>query len=119
VIETGRERRDCGGYDRLEAYGWVARLPNPADGRSSLITLTAGEATLVAAAEQTFNDLLDELVGHAINADHVGAAGAALAALRQVLESARVGPCRIGHGPHQTSDLYCTCPGVRYPHGRE
>ena len=77
--------------DRLEAHGWVARIPNPADGRSSLITLTGEGAALVAAAEQTFNDLLDELVGRAIGEDQVGAAGAALAALRRALEQARVG----------------------------
>jgi MarR family transcriptional regulator, multiple antibiotic resistance protein MarR len=77
--------------DRLEAHGWVARLPNPADGRSSLIILTTSGAALVTEAEQTFNDLLDELVGSAISADQVGAAGAALAALRRALEHARVG----------------------------
>src|ERR1035441_5950639 len=48
--------------DRREARGWAARLPNPADRRSSLISLTASGAALVAEAERTFNDLLDELV---------------------------------------------------------
>jgi MarR family transcriptional regulator, multiple antibiotic resistance protein MarR len=77
--------------DRLEAHRWVARLPNPADGRSSLIILTAEGAALVTAAEQTFNDLIDELVGSAISPDQVDAAGAALAALRRALEHGRVG----------------------------
>jgi len=77
--------------DRLEARGWVARIPNPADGRSSLISLTTSGAALVTAAERTFNDVLGELVGSVISADQVGAAGAALAALRRALEHARVG----------------------------
>jgi DNA-binding MarR family transcriptional regulator len=77
--------------DRLEARGWAARLPNPADRRSSLISLTASGAALVAEAERTFNDLLDELIAPAISADQVEAAGVTLAALRRALEHARVG----------------------------
>ena len=79
------------GADRLEARGWVTRLPNPADGRSSLISLTASGAALVAEAEGTFRAHLDELLSPAISAGQVGAAGAALAALRRALESARAG----------------------------
>jgi MarR family transcriptional regulator, multiple antibiotic resistance protein MarR len=79
------------GVDRLETRGWVARVPNPSDGRSSLINLTAGGAALVAAAEQTFTDVLDELVSPAISADQVEAAAATLGALRRALEHARVG----------------------------
>jgi MarR family multiple antibiotic resistance transcriptional regulator len=77
--------------DRLEARGWVARLPNPADGRSSLISLTTSGAALVAEAERTFNDRLDELIAPAISADQVDAARATIAALRRALEHARVG----------------------------
>jgi MarR family multiple antibiotic resistance transcriptional regulator len=77
--------------DRLEARGWVARLPNPADGRSSLISLTASGAALAAEAEQTFNDRLAELIAPAISAGQVDAARATLAALRRALERARVG----------------------------
>jgi MarR family multiple antibiotic resistance transcriptional regulator len=79
------------GVDRLEARGWVARLPNPADGRSSLISLTTSGATLVAEAERTFHEYLDELLSPTISADQFDAAGAVLAALRQTLEHARVG----------------------------
>jgi MarR family transcriptional regulator, multiple antibiotic resistance protein MarR len=79
------------GVDRLEARGWVARLPNPADGRSSLISLTTSGAALVAEAERTFHQHLGELLGPAIGADQVDAAGAVLAALRRALESSRVG----------------------------
>jgi DNA-binding MarR family transcriptional regulator len=77
--------------DRLEARGWAARLPNPADGRSSLISLTADGAALVAEAERTFRDLLGELVSPAVSASEVESARATLAALRRSLELARVG----------------------------
>jgi len=77
--------------DRLEARGWAARLPNPADRRSSLISLTASGAALVAEAERTFHEQLDELIATVISADQVDAAGATLAALRRALELTRVG----------------------------
>ena len=77
--------------DRLEARGWATRLPNPADGRSSLISLTTSGAALVAEAERTFHEHLDELLSPAISADQVAAAGATLAALRRALELTRVG----------------------------
>jgi DNA-binding MarR family transcriptional regulator len=79
------------GVDRLEARGWVTRLPNPADGRSSLISLTTSGAALVADAERTFREHLDELLSPAISSGQVHAAGATLAALRRALELARVG----------------------------
>ena len=79
------------GVDRLEARGWVTRLPNPGDGRSSLISLTAAGAALVAEAERTFNDRLAELIAPAVDAGQLDAAAATLAVLRQALEQARVG----------------------------
>ncbi|AQZ62207.1 Transcriptional regulator, MarR family [[Actinomadura] parvosata subsp. kistnae] len=79
------------GVDRLEARGWAARLPNPADRRSSLISLTTDGAALVAEAERTFHEHLGELLGPAISVGQVDAVGAALATLRRALESARVG----------------------------
>ena len=77
--------------DRLEAGGWAARLPNPADRRSSLISLTDSGATLVAEAEQSFHGQLEHLVVGAIGADRLGAVGATLSVLRQALEEGRVG----------------------------
>ena len=77
--------------DRLEASGYVTRLPNPADGRSSLISLTTSGAALVAEAERTFNDRLDELIAPVVSAEQFQAARTALAALRRALEHARVG----------------------------
>jgi len=77
--------------DRLEARGWVTRLPNPADGRSSLISLTTSGAALVTEAERTFHDRLGELIAPAISAGQVQAARTALADLRRALEDARAG----------------------------
>jgi MarR family multiple antibiotic resistance transcriptional regulator len=77
--------------DRLEAHGWVTRLPNPTDGRSSLISLTRSGAALVAEAEPSFRERLDELLTPAIAADQLAAIGATLAALRDTLEQAHVG----------------------------
>jgi len=79
------------GVDRLEARGWVTRLPNPADGRSSLISLTTSGAALVTEAERTFNDRLDELIAPAVGGSQIDAARTALTALRRALEDARVG----------------------------
>ena len=45
----------------------------------------------VAEAERTFHEHLDALLGPAISADQIDAAGATLAALRRALELARVG----------------------------
>lgn len=77
--------------DRLEARGLVTRLPNPADGRSSLISVTASGAALVTEAERTFNDRLGELIAPTVSSGQVDAARTALAALRRALEDARLG----------------------------
>lgn len=75
------------GVDRLEQRGWVARQANPADRRSSLLALTADGQKLADAAEQTFEDLLAELIG-----DRIAEAGPRfLAALRAALEDDQVG----------------------------
>lgn len=79
------------GVDRLEARGWVARHPNPADGRSSLISLTRAGATLVAAAERTFHDTLAALVVPVVGAEQIAETAAALATLRRALEDDRAG----------------------------
>lgn len=79
------------GVDRLEARGWVTRLSNPADGRSSLISLTVGGDALVTEAERTFDERLAELIAPAVSAGQLDAARMALGTLRQALEHARVG----------------------------
>lgn len=79
------------GADRLERQGWVARQANPADRRSSLLVLTDEGARLVAAAETTFGEVLDELVGDVIGPSGVAAAGLVLGKLRAGLEGKNVG----------------------------
>lgn len=79
------------GVDRLEAAGWVARHPNPMDGRSSLVSLTPAGADLVADAETTFRERLAELVSAAMTPSDIDATGPVLARLRTTLESSRVG----------------------------
>ncbi|SDH09841.1 DNA-binding transcriptional regulator, MarR family [Leifsonia sp. 98AMF] len=79
------------GVDRLEARGWVTRHPNPADGRSSLVSLTPAGAELVAEAESTFRERLAELVSPAMTPSDIDATGPVLARLRTALESSRVG----------------------------
>jgi DNA-binding MarR family transcriptional regulator len=79
------------GVDRLEAAGWVARHPNPTDGRSSLVSLTPAGADLVADAETTFRERLAELVSSAVTASDIDATRPVFARLRTTLESGRVG----------------------------
>ncbi len=77
--------------DRLEGRGWATRLRNPADGRSSLITLSSSGNALVAEAERTFHEHLVELISPAVGVDQIQAAAKTLAALRSALERERVG----------------------------
>ncbi|MCX7522063.1 MarR family transcriptional regulator [Microbacterium sp. STN6] len=72
--------------DRLELSGWIERVPNPADRRSSLLTLTETGRALMDAAERTFDEGLEELLWAALTPAQLAAAGKALAALRRSLE---------------------------------
>ncbi|WP_405162824.1 MarR family transcriptional regulator [Nocardia sp. NBC_01499] len=78
------------GVDRLEKQGWIARQPNPADRRSSLVALTADGARLVEAAEQTFAERLTELLG-TLAGPSLPTVAQALSQLRGVLERDQVG----------------------------
>lgn len=79
------------GTDRLEAKGWLVRLPNPADRRSSLLELTPAGLELVNAAEETVESLLVELLGKNLPPAVVGAVAQAMADLRAALERDRIG----------------------------
>ncbi|MEU6356022.1 MarR family transcriptional regulator [Streptomyces sp. NPDC047072] len=79
------------GIDRLERQGWVARRPNPADRRSSLLALTEEGTRLTDAAEHTFTERVTELVEGALDPSEVSAAVQALALLRAALERDGVG----------------------------
>ena len=77
--------------DRLEGRGWVLRQPNPANRRSSLLTLTDDGTRLVDAAEVTFTEELAELIGAALDEAAISATAQALSALRSRLERDQIG----------------------------
>lgn len=79
------------GIDRLETRGWVRRVPNPEDRRSSLVELTAAGRELAEAAEETFREQLEVLIGSVVGKDRVAAVISVLAELRGVLEERNVG----------------------------
>jgi MarR family transcriptional regulator, multiple antibiotic resistance protein MarR len=79
------------GVDRLEQRGWVARQPNPADRRSSLLVLTEEGTRLAEAAERTFTERVAELIEGALDGSRVSAVSQALALLRSALERDQVG----------------------------
>ncbi|MBF6127541.1 MarR family transcriptional regulator [Nocardia brasiliensis] len=86
-----RERRHTLHSDRLEQQGWVARQPNPADRRSSALTLTDDGARLVEAAEQTFARKLAELFGNSVSDSSLSVVAQAFSRLRSALERDRIG----------------------------
>jgi DNA-binding MarR family transcriptional regulator len=51
--------------DKVQAGGWCRRLPNPSDGRSSLIELTESGESLLEAANVTFENALEVYLGAA------------------------------------------------------
>ncbi|MER6761155.1 MULTISPECIES: MarR family winged helix-turn-helix transcriptional regulator [Amycolatopsis] len=79
------------GIDRLEARGWVRRVRNPDDRRSSLVELTPPGRHLAAAAGETFRTELETLVGSVLGEDQTEVVIAALAALRGALEERNAG----------------------------
>jgi MarR family multiple antibiotic resistance transcriptional regulator len=79
------------GTDRLEREGWVKRLPNPADRRSSLLELTPLGLTLVTDAELTFTEHVTQLVSGDLTTTQIAAAIDALSILRSALEREQVG----------------------------
>jgi MarR family transcriptional regulator, multiple antibiotic resistance protein MarR len=79
------------GADRLEKQGWVIRRPNPADRRSSLLTLTDHGMRLVDAAEPTFDELTAELITGALTEHQVSTVAEAFSLLRSALERDQVG----------------------------
>lgn len=79
------------GIDRLERHGWVARRPNPADRRSSLLVLTDDGVRLADAAERTVTERVTELVEGALGRAQAAAGAEVLALLRAALERDRVG----------------------------
>lgn len=79
------------GIDRLERQGWVARQPNPADRRSSLLVLTDAGERLVDAAELSFTERVTELIDGALGSSRTAAGAQLLALLRAALERDDIG----------------------------
>ena len=74
------------GVDRLEAAGWVARSPNPANRRSSLLDLTDGGKALLQAAQTTAEGLLTRLMVEPLGGRRSAQLAGALELLRAALD---------------------------------
>jgi MarR family transcriptional regulator, multiple antibiotic resistance protein MarR len=72
--------------DRLEARGWLTRIPNPANRRSTILTLTDEGRALIDAADSTFQRRLAEILTDAATPEQITASASALALLRTALE---------------------------------
>lgn len=71
--------------DKVQAGGWCQRLPNPSDGRSSLIELTKSGESLLAAANVTFDQALAAYLGAAAPAGELTRLSDTLGRLRRHL----------------------------------
>ena len=71
--------------DKIEAAGWCRRLPNPSDGRSNLIELTAEGSGLLEAADATFREALADHLGAGAPASDLGQLSSTLSRLRRHL----------------------------------
>ncbi|WP_018567887.1 MarR family winged helix-turn-helix transcriptional regulator [Streptomyces sp. PsTaAH-124] len=78
------------GMDRLEARGWLRRVPNPADRRSSLLELTDAGIGLANDAETT-STTISSLIQAALDPGQLQAAAQALRQLRASLEHDKIG----------------------------
>ena len=76
--------------DRVEAGGLCRRQPNPTDGRSNFISLTASGESLLEAGTATFSRTLDGLIGTALPADELAELSVTLRRLRQHLARSRL-----------------------------
>jgi MarR family transcriptional regulator, organic hydroperoxide resistance regulator len=73
--------------DRIEASGYVRRLPNPADRRSSLLELTAEGRRILAEAGAAFDEELERWLGAAVPERTLRQFAGALGRLRQAGQS--------------------------------
>ena len=74
--------------DKVQAGGWCRRLPNPSDGRSSLIELTESGESMLEAANMTFEDALDDYLGAAASTGELARLSNTLGRLRRHLINA-------------------------------
>lgn len=71
--------------DRIQAAGWCARTPNPADARSSVLTLTNAGRRRLAAARLSFERELECWFGAAAPPEELTAFAATIRAVRRHL----------------------------------
>jgi len=75
--------------DRLESQGWVQRVPNPADRRSSLLELTRVGEDLADQAGRSCEERLSELLD--VSPRQWAALATTMATLRRTLEQQQIG----------------------------
>jgi MarR family transcriptional regulator, organic hydroperoxide resistance regulator len=68
--------------DRLGAFGYCQRLPNPRDRRSSLVELTPAGRRVLAEARRSLDEELERLLGGVLSSAQVRQLSATLADLR-------------------------------------
>ena len=77
--------------DRQEKEGWLERRPNPANRRSSLLTLTPAGESHLSRAEPAWQAALQDFLGPALTSGELTVLSRALGALRTDLEQRRLG----------------------------
>jgi MarR family multiple antibiotic resistance transcriptional regulator len=88
AITTGAVSK---GVDRLESAGWVRRVPNPANRRSSVLTLTDAGRAVLDAAGPTFGSVLEAHLATPLTSGSLASLGSAVEQLRRALEDAGLG----------------------------
>ena len=74
--------------DKVESAGWCHRLPNPNDGRSNLLELTASGRQVLQAARRTFGEALEVYLGAAAPAVELTRLSSTLRRMRRHLTTA-------------------------------
>jgi len=74
--------------DKVEGAGWCRRQPNPNDGRSQLLELTASGGRVLEAADRTFGEVLEVYLGEAAPEAELSRLSSTLGRLRRHLVSA-------------------------------
>jgi MarR family transcriptional regulator, multiple antibiotic resistance protein MarR len=75
------------GVDRIETAGWLARAPNPANRRSSLLVVTTSGRAVLRRAEPTVAAVLDELLVAPLSARGLAQFADSLRRLRAALDA--------------------------------
>jgi MarR family multiple antibiotic resistance transcriptional regulator len=77
--------------DRLEKQGWLERRLNPANRRSSLLSLTPAGESVVSRAEPVWQEAIQAILGGAVTPEELTSLSLALGALRADLERRHLG----------------------------